>query len=330
MNFENLSKELLPLLDASFHASLDRYFSQSPMKEMLAYQYQSGGKRLRPLLVFGAARATNSGPDWVKECMPYALAVELLHNATLIHDDIQDGDRMRRGEPTLWVKYSTAQAINCGDAWLYQPLALILDNPYSDSLKVQLLKVMQKGILEVVEGQSQEFALKEKFSRGAEVSWADYRRMVEGKTSALFELPLLGGALIAGAQGEALASLERAARHLGMAFQIQDDLLDLFGDKGRDQVATDIAEGKISFPLLMLLSKEFSEKSRVREIICKEREATSAEDIAFVLGLMKREGVLAQSKERFLDHCQQARAEQGWKAVLEPVCDWLEEKVIAL
>lgn len=329
MNFETLSKEILPNLDISFRASLDRYFSQSPMKEMLAYQYQSGGKRLRPLLVFGAARAAKSG-DWVKECMPYALAVELLHNATLIHDDIQDGDRMRRGEPTLWVKYSTAQAINCGDAWLYQPLALILDNPFSDALKVQLLKVMQKGISEVIEGQSQEFALKEKFSKGAEASWADYRRMVEGKTSALFELPLLGGALIAGAGGESLASLERAARHLGMAFQIQDDLLDLFGNKGRDQVGTDIAEGKISFPLLMLLSKDFSERAKVKEIIGKDREATSAQDIQFVLDLMKREGVLSQCKERFLDHCGQARAEQNWKAILHPVCNWLEEKVSAL
>ncbi|RYZ93963.1 MAG: hypothetical protein EOP11_27065, partial [Proteobacteria bacterium] len=139
----------------------------SPMRDMLEYHFKSGGKRIRPLLVFGAALsyARKMGCDETSIldiAQPYALAVELLHNATLIHDDIQDGDRTRRGAETLWVKYSTAQAINCGDAWFFVPNLLIQEAPYGPELKLSLLELLQRKTLAVIEGQAQEFELKER------------------------------------------------------------------------------------------------------------------------------------------------------------------------
>jgi geranylgeranyl diphosphate synthase, type I len=335
IDFKQLQEEVNPILDRAFTDSQERFFRGSPMREMLEYHFLSGGKRIRPLLTFGAARAygikkgMDPGP-LLLSCAPYALAVELLHNATLIHDDIQDGDRARRGKETLWVKYSPAQAINCGDAWFFVPQLLVQEATYPDELKLSLLGLLQEKTLAVIEGQSQEFAMKERFAQGEDIGVGQYLAMVEGKTSALFSMPLLGGARIAGAGQLEQKALEQSGLHLGHAFQIQDDLLDLWGDKGRGLSGSDIAEGKLSYPLVLLLQKlgRASEaRKRVEEIVCAPREETSAEDISFVISLMEREGVKEQARRDFLRHLQEARTAVFWEDVVGFLASWLEEKV---
>lgn len=324
MNLEKLAQQTLSLLDKAFDESQKRYFPQSPMGEMLQFHYSSGGKRLRPLLVFSAALAQDPKVSF-EHCIPYALAVELLHNATLIHDDIQDEDRVRRNNPTLWVKYSLAQAINCGDAWFFVPQLLVQKASYGHELKLQLLLLMQEKILAVIEGQAQEFALKARFSKGEEIAVHEYLEMVEGKTSALFSLPLLGGALLGGCKK--LEELELASRHLGRAFQMQDDLLDLWGNKGRGEVGSDIAEGKLSYPLVLLLSKiSGEEKKRVQAIIGSSRTKTSAEDISEVISLMEARGIKKEAKLHFEEQLQLA----GKNASVLPVANWLRELVQGL
>lgn len=324
------------LIDAAFADSQERYFRGSPMREMLGYHYASGGKRLRPALVTAAAlayaRKKGRGDEeaLLRSCVPYALAVELLHNATLIHDDIQDGDRTRRGHPTLWVKYSEAQAINCGDAWFFVPQLLIQAADYAPAVKLELLALVQSRILAVIEGQSQEFALKERFARGEEISVQQYLGMVEGKTSALFSVPLVGGALVAGASPLERKALEQSATYLGHAFQIQDDLLDLWGNKGRGEVGSDIAEGKLSYPLVLLLAKlgrGSPDRKKVEEIVRASREATGAEQIAWVISVMEREGIKAQAKADFQWHLKEARTDSLWAEVNSYLAGWLEEKV---
>lgn len=324
MNLEKLAQETLPLLDSAFAESQRNYFSHSPMGEMLQFHFSSGGKRLRPLLVYGAALAHDPKIS-LDHCTPYALAVELLHNATLIHDDIQDEDRVRRNNPTLWVKYSLAQAINCGDAWFFVPQLLVQKAPYGSELKLRLLLLLQEKILAVIEGQAQEFALKAKFSGGEEISVAAYLEMVEGKTSALFSLPLMGGALLGGCEN--LQALESASKHLGRAFQMQDDLLDLWGNKGRGEVGSDIAEGKLSYPLVLLLAKsKGEEKARVQSIVRSPRNKTSPEDIAYVIALMESRGVKAEAKAHFEEQLRLA----GNSAAVLPVAEWLRELVQGL
>lgn len=336
-DWESLQLQTSELIELAFADSMERYFSGSPMREMLEFHFRSGGKRLRPALVFGAAMAYARNKGGATEalqrsCVPYALAVELLHNATLIHDDIQDGDETRRGHPTLWKKYSLAQAINCGDAWFFVPQLLILSAGYSSDTKLALLELVQSRILAVIEGQSQEFALKARFAAGEEISTAQYLLMVEGKTSALFSVPLLGGALVAGAGALERKALEQAALYLGHAFQIQDDLLDLWGNKGRGQSGSDIAEGKLSYPLVLLLNqlKRGSEnRQRVEEIVRAPRESTTAEQVAWVIELMEKEGIKARAKEDFQRHLKEARTASLWKEVIEFLASWLEEKVAA-
>ena len=335
INLEELQKDTLPALEQAFLDSQEKFFSGSPMRPMLDFHFHSGGKRLRPLLTFGAAHAyaRKKGGDiagLTSACVPYALGVELLHNATLVHDDIQDGDRTRRGQETLWVKYSTAQAINCGDAWFFIPQLLVQDAQYPAELKLALLNLLQRKALAVIEGQSLEFALKEKFSRGEEVSVAQYLAMVEGKTSALFSMPLLGGAMIAGAGALEQKALEQSALHLGHAFQIQDDLLDLWGDKGRERSGSDIAEGKLSYPLVLLLSKlgrGTADRKRVEEIVRAARENTTDEQVRFVISLMEREGIKEQARADFQKHLREARTASFWEEVIEFLSNWLEERV---
>jgi len=333
--WENLQQEAITRLDRAFQASQGHFFMGSPMRGMLEYHFQSGGKRLRPLLVFGAALAyaRKTGCDeesLLTLCEPYALAVELLHNATLIHDDIQDGDRSRRGAETLWVKYPTAQAINCGDAWFFVPALLIQEGSYTNDLKLSLLELLQRKTLAVIEGQAQEFELKERFGRGEDVTIKQYLAMVEGKTSALFSMPLLGGARIAGAGELEQKALEQSALHLGHAFQIQDDLLDLWGDKGRGEAGSDIAEGKLSYPLVLLLNRlgrDAHERKKVEKIVAAPREQTSAEDIAYVIQMMEKENVKEVAKDDFQRHLREARQATFWSEVVDYLAGWLDEKV---
>ncbi len=334
-DWENLIQQTSGMIDTAFAESQEKYFLGSPMREMLEYHYRSGGKRLRPTLVIGAAlayarRKGGNTEQLVRKCVPYALAVELLHNATLIHDDIQDGDQTRRGQPTLWKKYSEAQAINCGDAWFFVPQLLIQSADYAPEVKLQLLELVQSRILAVIEGQSQEFALKERFAKGEEISVQQYLGMVEGKTSALFSVPLVGGALVAGASALERKALEQSATFLGQAFQIQDDLLDLWGNKGREQAGSDIAEGKLSYPLVLLLSKlsrGSQDRAKVEEIVRAPREATSADSIAWVISVMEREGVKERAKADFQQHLKEARTASLWEEVNSYLAGWLEEKV---
>lgn len=334
-SWESLQTETNVLLDRAFEAAQEKFLAGSPMREMLDYHFRSGGKRLRPLLAYGAALAYarkkgSNQESLVRDCTPFALAVELVHNATLIHDDIQDEDRLRRGQETLWVKYSAAQAINCGDAWFFVPQLLLQQANYAPHLKLDLLEHLQRKTLAVIEGQSQEFALKSRFAKGEEISVKQYLVMVEGKTSALFSIPLLGGAKIAGAGALEQKALEQSALHLGRAFQIQDDLLDLWGDKGRNEVGSDIAEGKLSYPMVLLLQdspRNSEEHKRAVEILRAPREKTSAADIAWVIAAMEKRGIKEKAKQDFNDALKEARTASFWGEVVEYLANWLEEKV---
>ncbi|MGZ3694697.1 MAG: polyprenyl synthetase family protein [Bdellovibrionota bacterium] len=334
-NWDTLQAETNALLDQAFALAQEKFLSGSAMREMLEYHFRSGGKRLRPMLTYGAALAYArkkgvAQAGVLRDCTPYALAVELIHNATLIHDDIQDEDRTRRGQDTLWVKYSSAQAINCGDAWFFVPQLLIQDAPYPSELKLALLEHLQRKTLAVIEGQAEEFALKEKFAREEEISVTQYLVMVEGKTSALFSMPLLGGAKIAGASALEQKALEQSALHLGRAFQIQDDLLDLWGDKGRGQCGNDIAEGKLSYPMVLLLQslpRNAADRKKAESILRAPREETTREQIDWVIAAMEKQGIKEKAKQDFQNSLKEARTASFWEEVVEYLAHWLEDKV---
>ncbi len=255
----------------------------STLADMCVYHMETGGKRLRALLPLLVAEALDVDKE---KLLPLGAACEMLHNATLVHDDLQDGDLVRRGRMTVWNRFGVPQAINLGDAMFYYSVLLVHRLEHK---RVPMARRLLVETLRVIDGQEKEFALKSK----EDITLDDYFAMVEGKTSGLFALPMGGAADLCGAAPELVAGLEEAARHMGVLFQIQDDALDLFGDKGRDQVGTDIAEGKRSALVVHALTTlETKKAQRLAEIVDKERTSTSPDEIGEAIAILRAAGSL--------------------------------------
>jgi geranylgeranyl diphosphate synthase type I len=226
---------------------------------------------------------TRSGIGWGAAC-------ELLHNASLIHDDLQDGDRLRRGRPALWARHGAAQAINAGDLCIALGYAAIAEVPVEDAVRWQLTDTMTRAARRIVSGQADELGL----VAGRLPTWDDYAACVEGKTAALFALPIEGAALIAGRGATEAAALAEACRPLGLLFQIQDDILDLYGDNGRDRPGSDLAQaGKATAFVVEHLRLHPGDAEWLLGIVTAPREATAQADIDEAIRRFARDGALA-------------------------------------
>lgn len=284
---KRLSAEHLPaILGAIKSVFADEVGATSSLSMMTEYHMSTGGKRLRAILPIAVAEALGHDPS---SLVAFGAACELLHNATLVHDDLQDGDRVRRGHDTIWVKYGAPQAINLGDAMLYATMLLVDQLEVSGENRRAAMSRVARETLRVVDGQEREFALKELDMPDAE----SYFAMVEGKTSGLFALPVVGAAELCGASRGLCAALQEVTRHLGVVFQIQDDVLDLYGDKGREEPGSDIGEGKISMLVVHALHNAEEEDALwLRELLRRDREDVSSADVARASELFKTCGAL--------------------------------------
>lgn len=257
------------------------------LRQMTDYHLGTGGKHLRAILPLLIAEALGADP---RRLVPLGAACEMLHNASLVHDDLQDGDEVRRGRPAVWKKYGTAQAINLGDAMIAYTFLLMRRLDFPAELRERATGRVLLEMLRVIEGQVEELALKGRTNVGL----ADYMRMVEGKTARLFSLPMSGAALLCGASEEVQQGLLEAAYHIGMLFQIQDDLLDVYGLKGRDASGGDIKEGKRSVLVVHCLERIGAREAEwLNGVLKKPRQETGAEDIAAVVATFERAGSLA-------------------------------------
>lgn len=205
------------------------------------------GKGIRPMVCLCTAAAV--GGDAAK-ALSVAAAVELTHEFSLIHDDIQDGDRLRRGRPTLWTLVGAAQAINAGDALFAIARSLLSapDRGYDDRTAVALSARYDEACLRLAEGQQQDIG----FESGDPVTDAAYLRMVRDKTGALLGAAAAMGALAGGASGTVAAALGDFGEAVGVAFQIHDDVLGLWGDPVRTgkPAGNDLRRRKRSLPIL--------------------------------------------------------------------------------
>ncbi len=213
---------------------------------------ENAGKGLRPSLLLLACEAV--GGDW-RRAVPAAAAVELVHNFSLVHDDIQDRDRERHHRPTVWTLWGEAQAINAGDALLaLARLALLRlhDEGVSSDITLQAARLLDGRTLEMVEGQVMDL----EFEAAAHVGLDEYLSMIERKTGALFDCALHVGALVGGADRETAETLGRAGRLLGLAFQARDDMLGVWGAETRTgkEPAADIRRRKKSLPIVYALN----------------------------------------------------------------------------
>ena len=285
--FDGIRKRHLPdilgLIDDVF---LEAELTESTLAEMCRYHFETGGKRLRALLPLLVADCLGEDPA---RAVPMGAACEMLHNATLVHDDVQDGDESRRGRETVWHRFGVARAINLGDAMFYFTLLLAPRAPVDGRRREALARRLLVETLKVIDGQEQEFALR----ASSRPSLPKYFEMVEAKTARLFVLAMAGCAEMLGRKADVLDGLTEAARQLGILFQVQDDVLDLYGDKGRDQRGSDIAEGKRSVLAVHALENASPDDARwLLEVLDKERAATSSADVERVAGLFDRLGSL--------------------------------------
>ncbi len=277
----------------------------SSLVSMVDYQMDTGGKRLRALLPLMVGEALGMHP---RILVPFGAACEMLHNATLVHDDLQDGDDTRRGRATVWRRFGAPQAINLGDAMFYYTLLLAQKLDLGPSIGESIAQKILTDTLRVIDGQEREFLLKST----PEPHLGDYFAMVEGKTSGLFALPIAGTALLAGSEPGLVKALDSAAGHLGVLFQIQDDVLDLYGEKGRGHFGSDIAEGKRSFLAVHgLAHADAQSQKKLRAILDKDRAQTTPDDIAWAKELFRQQGALDAALQEIEARRQQAVRVRG-------------------
>ena len=214
---------------------------------------EATGKRIRPLLVLLCTAACEA--DW-HSALPAAAAVELVHNFSLVHDDIQDNSPKRRGRDTTWVKWGAPMAINAGDALFVLSNQAIMDlnEKYPAEVVVQAAGILHNTCLDLTRGQYLDMSYEERKDLGVE----DYWPMIAGKTSALLSACCQIGALLGGIDNEKQEAYRSFGHYLGLAFQVQDDILGIWGDEkvtGKS-AASDLVEGKNSLPILAGLRKK--------------------------------------------------------------------------
>lgn len=322
-SFVDYLKEKLPLVEAALAESNASPMAVSaPMDDLDLYLYgpisrftASGGKRVRPVLTMLGAEAVGGKPE---SALSAGIAIELFQSAALIHDDIADESELRRGEPCLYVAEGTGCAINMGDLALTQVFEVVLaDNNLTDELRCEVLRELVAMERHTLEGQALDlgWARDDRW----DIPALDYIYMVASKTawySAAY--PLSIGALIGGASEKTREGLSDLGIHAGIAFQLQDDILNLVGNakkQGKD-FRSDITEGKRTLAVIAALDKLSARDSKKLIDILESHTADEAklaqaveliekgEGIDYVKKVAKREATAAADKadELFAAH----------------------------
>ncbi|MGI6073593.1 MAG: polyprenyl synthetase family protein [Fermentimonas sp.] len=212
------------------------------ISEMIQYVFKSNGKRLRPILVLMTAKAVG---NITKETYHGATTVELLHTATLVHDDVVDNSDMRRGQSSVNFVYDNTKAVLLGDYLLSSSLA---ESVKTNNLKI--IDLVSKLGKQLAEGELEQYILSNK----AIIDEDAYFMVINKKTSLLIQSSMMIGALTAGANDQQLEKFRQLGEKLGIGFQIRDDIFDYFNDDVGKPTGNDIREGKITLPLIYALN----------------------------------------------------------------------------
>ncbi|MDE6317253.1 MAG: polyprenyl synthetase family protein [Muribaculaceae bacterium] len=227
-----------------------QYSEPASLYDPIRYTMEGHGKRLRPVLTLAAADAMNVDSD--KAVLP-ALGVELYHNFTLLHDDIMDNSPTRRGRVAVWKKWDTAQAILSGDTMLSEAAGCMIDSPFAPSQRINMLRCFNETALIVDRGQQYDMD----FERRDTVTPDEYLMMIEYKTGALLACACMIGAMCGDASAETVEAFRQYGINLGIAFQIQDDILDVYGDEATlgKPIGGDIVNDKHTWLLISAMEK---------------------------------------------------------------------------
>jgi octaprenyl-diphosphate synthase len=311
--------QLNPLIEPQFDAVTDYILnnlgSNVPLVEKIAHHIvEGGGKRLRPLLVLLAANAAGYKGE---QHIPLAAVIEFIHTATLLHDDVVDNSELRRGNATANAQWGNAPSVLVGDFLYSRSFQIMVEIG-----RMEIMQVISHATTIIAEGE----VLQLLNQRNPDTSEESYLQVILGKTAMLFEAATEVGAILADSSGEDREALRLYGRHLGIAFQIVDDLLDYLSDSetmGKN-VGDDLAEGKATLPLIHAMRVGSDEdKDLIRHAIRKG----GLDDLSPVLEIVQRNGSIDYSRQKAtveIDKAKRAIAclpETSFKETLNQIAD---------
>ncbi len=286
-------EELLKLIDGEVRQT-DFGSSPAELYDPIRYIMDLGGKRLRPLLTLLSYRLFS---DDLGPALPAAVAIEIFHNFTLMHDDIMDEAPLRRGQATVHEKWNPDIAILSGDVMLVKAYEKMMESD-SKHLK-QILTAFNKCATEVCEGQQMDM----NFESREAVSVDEYLEMIERKTAALLGFSLELGAILGNATPGESKALKNFGLNLGVGFQLKDDLLDVFGDQEKfgKRKGGDIVSNKKTFLLITALEKANGEAATELKAWLENEDADESKKVAAVTEIYNQLGI-KEATEQKADH----------------------------
>ncbi len=311
---EKKLREIIGTIDKSRYPGLNAMLSYHMGWEGEGAGEKASGKRIRPVMVLLATSA--AGKNW-EDALPAAAAVELIHNFSLIHDDIEDQSDMRHGRKTVWSIWGEAQAINAGDCMFSLAFEALGSADGQPANILKALKNLQNTCVQLTSGQYLDMA----YESSVELPLEDYWAMVGGKTAALLACSASIGPELTGAPETVKTALSNFAKNLGLAFQAQDDWLGVWGNSALIGKSTDsdLKSGKKSLPILLGLqsSREFRQRW--------DKRPFRDEEIQDLAELLKNDGIQELVEKETMDLTQKAKealhAIKPWNYYL----DYLDE-----
>lgn len=267
--------------------------------DAMLYHLNTGGKRWRPTMCLLICKTYGEN---IEKAMPLAGAIELHHNWTLIHDDIEDGDKTRRNQPAIWKKFGLNHGINIGDGMNEVAFKLLSRGrkKWGDPVYSEINDLIHTHLLRITEGQTMDID----FRKTESIDEKQYMEMIKRKTGDLVVLATVGGAILGEAPKKDQKALKEYSYKVGPAFQIRDDLLDFTEGKGRGgKIGCDVREGKRSLMVVHALNHlSKTKKNKLIKILDKPREQTTIEDVKNAKKLMQSCGSFeyADKKQRKL------------------------------
>lgn len=319
----------LPFRQAFEDYMNEHAFTAAPRElyQPINYIMNLGGKRMRPIMLL---MGYSLFKDDFKQALPAAYAVEIFHNFSLVHDDMMDEAPVRRGQPTVHEKWNMSTGILSGDAMLVQAYEYLLELEDKSNLAA-IIKTFNRFAIEVCEGQQYDM----NFEQRNDVTIEEYLKMIELKTSVLLAGAMKIGALIAKADTQSVKHIYEFGRNVGLAFQIQDDYLDTFGDPAKfgKKVGGDIAQNKKTYLILKALEVANPEQRQQLEDLmnCKPKdEQAKIQTVMQLLENLNIPELTAQKKLAYqktaYQHLEAIEVENARKQPIRAIAEYLLER----
>lgn len=325
MDLKNMLSDRIKAVNVALEDALD-VGEHDKLRRAIRHIPMAGGKRLRPLLAMVTA-------DAIAECgekvIPFGVSLELIHNFTLLHDDVMDRDSLRRGVKTVHVLFDEPTAINAGDVLFARAFETLSTIKVDDSILRKLVREVAEAVRDIGEGQQ----LDKDFESRTDITERDYLKMIEYKTARLFQMASKGGAMIAQGTQKQVKAMSEYGRLLGMGFQIWDDYLDLKADESLlgKPVGSDIKNGKRTLMVVHALAR-LEGKDKDRFLYALGNHDASFKEVMGAITLLDKVGSTSYAEHMALDFAKRSKEllkvlpQSKHKDILENITDYMVQR----